>query len=77
MMNHISEQEEAGVRLVTVELSEDEAAMLVASLEYGLAHADDDELERLFGAYRDEIEAVLDDLKQILAITAPELDRAA
>ncbi|HEX6384881.1 MAG TPA: hypothetical protein VF177_09440 [Anaerolineae bacterium] len=70
-MKKIGEQIESGVRLLTVELSEDELAVLLASVEYLLDHADDAVLEATAGAGRDEIEGIRDDMAQLLAILQP------
>ncbi len=66
MSEFISERTVANVRLLTLELSEDELAVFVACLEYTLAHGDDKTLERFVGAPRDEVEAMRDDLASIL-----------
>ena len=70
-MKKIGEQVESSVRLLTLELSEDELAVLLASLEYFLDHADEAALKAITGAERDEIEGIRDDMAQLLAILQP------
>ena len=70
-MKKISEQIESSVRLLTLELSEDEVAVLLASVEYFLEHADEAALELIAGAERSEIEGTRDDMAELLAILQP------
>jgi len=72
MVEQISEREETNVRLLTVEIPEDELAVLVACLNYVLDHRDDETLERVCGAYRDEVEGMRDDLTQLIGVSEPE-----
>jgi hypothetical protein len=62
MAELLSEREVASIQLFTFELSEGEIEALLASLNFILKQADDETLERLTGAYRDELEAIRDDL---------------
>ena len=62
MSEKVAEKEESGVRLLTLELSEDELIVLLGSLDYMLQHVDDQVLMRLTGGARDEVEAIRDDL---------------
>lgn len=71
IVKKIGEQVESSVRLLTLELSEDELAVLLASVEYLLDHADDATLEAIAGAEQDEIEGIRDDIAQLLAILQP------
>lgn len=66
MAKLMSEMEETSVRLLTIQVSEDELAVLLASLGYLLGHSDDATLERVCGAYRDEVEGIRDDLIELL-----------
>ncbi|MGB0388332.1 MAG: hypothetical protein ACPGWR_26230 [Ardenticatenaceae bacterium] len=68
-MKAIHEKEESSVRLLTIEVSEDEVAVLTGSLNHFLAHSDDETVDRVCGAYRDEVEGIRDDLAQLLNVT--------
>lgn len=58
----ISEREVASVPLLTVELSGDEAVTYIRCIKYMLENLDTDALESITGAYRDEVEGMLEDL---------------
>ncbi len=62
MSEKIAEREESSVRLLKLELSEDELAVLLGALNYVLDHVEDSALLRITGGERDEIEAIRDDL---------------
>jgi hypothetical protein len=66
MAKRISEQEVASVRLLALELSEDEIMVLAAALTSLLQELDDSEIEAKSGASRDEVEAILQDLRTFL-----------
>jgi hypothetical protein len=66
MAKYIKEQAESGVRLLTLEISEDELAVWVTALRYLLDHLDDQTLECSVGAYREEVEATHDHLQEWL-----------
>ena len=66
MAKRISEQEVASVRLLALELSEDEITVLAAALTTLLKERDDRALEAQSGASRDEVEAILQDLHTFL-----------
>jgi hypothetical protein len=66
MAELIAEGKEASMRVFTMEMTEDEMALFVASLDYLLKHLGDKRLERILGAYRDEVEGICDDLRQQL-----------
>lgn len=66
MAEQISEREVVGVRLVTLELSEGELEVLANCVNYVLGHIEHKALERLTGAYPDEVAAIRDDLRQLL-----------
>ena len=72
MAELISERIVSSVRLLTVELSEDELGVYVTCLDYLLNHCDDEALERICGALRDEVEGMRDDLAQLLDLTETE-----
>jgi hypothetical protein len=74
MAEQISEREIASVRLLTLEMSEGELAVLIACMKYMLAHTDEEQLEALTGAYRDEVEAICDDLSDFLGEIEPEAE---
>lgn len=56
----------ASVVLVRVSLSEDELEVYEACLNYALEGLDDVTIKRCFGASRDEIEGMRDDVRDIL-----------
>jgi hypothetical protein len=66
MAKRISEQEVASVRLLALELSEDEIMVLAAALTSLLQEFSDSEIEAKSGASRDEVEAILQDLYTFL-----------
>jgi len=66
MAKRISEQEVASVRLLALELSEDEIMVLAAALTSLLQELNDSEIEAKSGASRDEVEAILQDLYTFL-----------
>jgi hypothetical protein len=66
MARRISEKEVASVRLLAVELSEDEVTVLAAALITLLQERDDQEIEAQTGASREEVEAILEDLQTFL-----------
>jgi hypothetical protein len=72
MVKQVSEQEETNVRLLTVEISEDELAVLVACLNYVLDRSDNETLERVCGACCDEVEGMRDDMTQLIGVSEPE-----
>jgi hypothetical protein len=57
----------ASVELFNVKVSEDELSVYEAALSHLLDTLDTAELERYLEASRDEIEALRDDLRQVLA----------
>lgn len=66
MAKRISEKEVASVRLLALELSEDEIAVLTSALTTLLQECDDNVIEAKSGASRDEVEAILQDLHTFL-----------
>ena len=66
MAKRISEREVASVRLLALELSEDEIMVLAAALTSLLQERNDSEIEARSGASRDEVEAILQDLHTFL-----------
>lgn len=64
MAKLLSEREVVSVRLLTLEISEDELAVYKAALDYLLDHASDTEIDQVVGAYPDEVAAIRDDLCQ-------------
>lgn len=77
MAEQISEREVVGVRLVTLELSEGELEVLANCVNYVLGHVEHKALERLTGAYPDEVAAIRDDLTHLLAeeLVAPPAEQ--
>jgi len=55
----------ADVFLFDVEISESEIEVYQQCMEYVLAHVDPKRLEEEFGAYPDEIEGMLEDIRDI------------
>ena len=66
-MEVISKETAASVVLVRARVSEDEISVFALALDYILETLDAFEIENRFGATRDEIEAMRDDLGEILA----------
>ena len=66
MAKRISEKEVASVRLLELELSEDELTVLASALTTLLNACDEDKIEARSGASRDEVEAILQDLHTFL-----------
>jgi catalase (peroxidase I) len=66
MPKKMAEHEVASVRLLTLELSEDEITVLVSGLRALLQEDDDSALEAKSGASRDEVEAISQDLHTFL-----------
>jgi hypothetical protein len=66
MAKRLSEREVASVRLLVLELSEDELTVLAAALSTLLRERDDRAIEAQSGASRDEVEAILEDLHAFL-----------
>jgi hypothetical protein len=66
MAKRLSEREVASVRLLVLELSEDELTVLAAALTTLLKEQDDRTIEVQSGASRDEVEAILEDLHAFL-----------
>ena len=66
MARRISENEVASVRLLAVELSEDEITVLAGGLTIPLQERDDQGLEAQAGASREEVEAILEDFHTFL-----------
>lgn len=58
----ISERKVASVPLLTVEISGDEVVTYTRCMKYILENLDADALESVTGAYRDEVEGMLEDL---------------
>ena len=54
----------ASVGLVEARISEDELAVFESALKYALDSLDDDEIGRRFGATRNEVEGIRDDLRE-------------
>jgi hypothetical protein len=66
MAKKLSEREVVSVRLLVLELSEDELTVLAAALTTLLKQRDDRAIEAQSGASRDEVEAILQDLDTFL-----------
>lgn len=66
MAKRIAEKEIASVRLLTLELSEDEITVLASALVALLHEGDDRVIEAKSGASRDEVDAILQDLHTFL-----------
>jgi uncharacterized small protein (DUF1192 family) len=57
----------ASVGLVGTKISQDELAVLEPALSYILDTLGDSEIEQRFGATRDEVEGIRDDLREALS----------
>jgi hypothetical protein len=66
MAKRLSESTVASVRLLVLELSEDELMVLAAALTTLLKEEDDRAVEAQSGASREEVEAILEDLHTFL-----------
>jgi hypothetical protein len=66
MAKKLSERAVASVRLLALELSEDELIVLAAALTRLLKQRDDQAIEAESGASRDEVEGILQDLGTFL-----------
>ena len=66
MAKRLSEKEVTNVRLLALEVSEDEIVVLITGLTTLLTMRDDSEIEAKSGASRDEVEAILQDLHAFL-----------
>ena len=66
MAKKLSEREVASVRLLFLELSDDELTVLAAALTTLLKQSDDRAIEAQSGASRDEVEGILQDLDTFL-----------
>ncbi|MCW5959624.1 MAG: hypothetical protein KIS76_05630 [Pyrinomonadaceae bacterium] len=54
----------ASVELAEVEISVDELLVFEAALNYATKSLDDAEIERIFGASKDELEGIIEDVKK-------------
>jgi len=54
----------ASVELVEVELSLDELQVFEAALNYATKNLDEKEIERIFGASKDELEGISEDVEK-------------
>jgi hypothetical protein len=66
MTKLLSEREVGGVPLLTVEMSEGEAEVLLGVLDHFLTHAAQSDIESLTGAYPDEVKGIRDDIYHFL-----------
>jgi len=57
----------ASVVVLDARISEDELAVCESALSYALDRLGDAEIERRFGATRDEVEGIRDDLREALS----------
>lgn len=63
-MEMLNKETIASFAVATSRLSEDELALCEAALSYALKSLNESELESQFGASRDEVEGVRDDLRE-------------
>ncbi len=54
----------ASVELVEVEVSIDELQVFEAALNYTAKHLDKKEIEKIFGASKDELEGIIEDVER-------------
>ncbi|MBX2999697.1 MAG: hypothetical protein KF893_14355 [Caldilineaceae bacterium] len=77
MARLVSEREESSIRLLTLEVSEGEAGVYALCMKYLLNHLSAKEIERITGAYQDEVEGMLEDLLDIVDMDEIEADLAS
>ncbi len=77
MAKLISEREVASVRLLTLEVSEDEIGTYVLCLQHLLDTSDPDTVEKITGAQHSEVAGILADLIDLINLEelAAEVDR--
>ncbi len=62
MAQLLTEREETSIRLLTLEVSEGEVVTYALALRYLLENSKPETVEKVIGAYRDEVEGMLADL---------------
>ncbi len=72
-MEVINTKKIASVQLAEVLLSADEISVLQTALDLVLSQMSEREIENKFGATRDEIEGILEDLRQVSKTCADEI----
>ena len=77
MARLVSEREETSIRLLTLEMSEGEVVTYALAMKYLLEHLEPHTVEKITGAYRDEVEGMLEDLLDLIDLTAWEAEIAA
>ena len=77
MARLISEREDTSIRVLTLEVTEDEAEVYALCMKYMLNHLSVEEIERITGAYQDEVEGMLEDLLDYIDIEQIEADLAS
>lgn len=73
MMEVINTKKIASVELAEVLISSDEIGVYQTALELVLSQMPEQEIENKFGATRDEIEGILEDLRQISKTCADKI----
>ena len=56
----------ASVELAEVELSLDELQVFEIALNYAIKNLDEKEIERIFGATKDELEGIIEDVESVV-----------
>jgi hypothetical protein len=77
MARLISEREDTSIRLLTLEVTEGEAGVYALCMKYLLNHLSVEEIERITGAYQDEVEGMLVDLLGYIDMDEIEADLAS
>ena len=77
MARLVSEREETSIRLLTLEMSEGEVVTYALAMKHLLEHLEPHTVEKITGAYRDEVEGMLEDLLDLIDLTAWEAEIAA
>lgn len=77
MARLISEREDTSIRLLTLEVTEGEAGVYALCMKYLLNHLRAEEIERVTGAYQDEVEGMLEDLVDHIDMDEIQADLAS
>lgn len=77
MARLVSEREETSIRLLTLEVTEGEASVYALCMKYLLNRLSAEEIERVTGAYQDEVEGMLADLTDHIDMDEIEADLAS
>ena len=73
-MEVIQTKKIASVNLAEILISADEISVYLSALDLAITEHSDEEIENHFGATRDELEGILEDLKQASKLCAEEAE---